>query len=122
MSHIEYESLIVAVTTSTSATSQTAGTYTGFVHAIDYAPSTSTPYSTDANFAITSEKGGLNILTIDNPTSTATYYPRAATATSTGATSTGSALVPLHNERLVVTISNGSSSGARSGTFEFFIS
>lgn len=113
MAYIAYEALAVTATSSGSIATNSAKTYNGFVHCVRYLPTTSstalTP-STGGSIDITAAVSGLAVLSLDD-TSTAkagTYYPRNATVTSTGATSTGNALIPLYNERFVVTMTSGS--------------
>jgi hypothetical protein len=63
------------------------------------------------------------ILTLEDPsTLAATYYPRSATVTTTGAASTGAARIPLSNERLLITVTSGATGDLpRTGTFDLYI-
>ena len=131
MAYIQYEALIVTVTTGgvglagPAATSYSAKTYNGFLHGVRFVNSTAgSSMAEDTILAIASEKSGDTVLNIASCTGTQTWYPRASLHNTTGAVlSTGAvAEFPLADERLAITITSGSTSGTRTGTFYFWVS
>lgn len=130
MAYIQYEALTVTVTTGGvglgggAATSYSAKTYNGFLHGIRYITVVGTSMAEDFVLAITSEKSGATVLSIPSCTGSQTWYPRLTAVNSTGAVmSSGTAVsFPLADERLAITITSGSTSGTRTGTFHFWVS
>lgn len=119
MSYIAYEKVLCSATSSGSITTYTTGIFTGLVHAVYYNPvmaATSQSISSgdvapQATVAIASEVGGLTILTLANASSAnvGVWYPRTlnTSALSSEAT-TGASAIPLHDERIGITITSGS--------------
>lgn len=119
MTYFAYERLLCSASSSGSITTLGAKTYIGYVHAVYYNPvlaaaTTSGNISSagGGTVAITAAVSGLPILTLTNASSAnlGAWYPRNAhtLSTSTGA-STGASPIPLHNERIQVVITSGSS-------------
>ena len=117
MTYIAYERVLCSATSSGSITTYTTGTYTGLVHAVHYNPvmaATSGNISsggTASSVAIASDVGGLTILTLADASSASlgAWYPRTiASSALSSAASTGACAVPLHEERIAITITSGS--------------
>ncbi len=128
MAIIQYESLLVTATSSGSIGTYTSKTWLGYVHTIVFAPTTSSTgltTSTGGSFAITAERSGLPVFALDDTSTTkaGTYYPRSTTVTTTGAASTGAVSIPLYNERMLVTMTSGSTTATtHTATFYFYVS
>ena len=128
MAHIEYEALTVTITTGTvgglagSGTGNSAKTYNGLLHAIQYVVGGSS-WAEDTVLAITAEKTAMSLLSL-TCTGAQTWFPRRTLVNAAGA-SLSSAIsepFPLADERIVVTVTSGSSGGTRTGTFRFWVS
>jgi len=132
MAYIQYEELPVSVTTSTgllggadpTQVTYSAGTYNGLLHGIRFVTgSGGSSMTEDMVLAVTGERSGATALGVAVCTGTQTWYPRLITGTSAGAVmSTGAGIqFPLANERLVFTITSGSSAGPATGTFHIWV-
>jgi len=128
---IQYEALAISATSSGSITSYSSKTYTGYVDAVAYLPTTSstglTP-TTGGAIVLTGELTSSVIWTLNDISNTGAalrmWYPRAPTvATTCSATaSTGVARVPLYNERILVTVTSGSTDAVtKTGTLRFYV-
>lgn len=119
--YLTKEALVVTTSSSGYVSTATSNIFNGFVQSIVYAPSTSVPYSTGSNVAISAGVSAAAIISLDNASS-GTYYPRLPTHTATGAASTGHALISLVNEGIAVIVTSGSTDGvAKVGTFTFYV-
>jgi len=132
MAYIDYEELTVSVTTSTGAlgggdptqASYSAKTFNGLLHGVRFVSgSGGSSMAEDMVLAITAERSGATALGVAVCTGTQTWYPRLITGTSAGAVmSTGAGIqFPLAHERLVFTITSGSTSGTRTGVFHIWV-
>jgi len=126
MANIQYEGLAVTATSSGVITTYSDTTFTGFVEMIRYVASATTSDvigNTASTILIQAERSGTDLISVATPATSATYYIRAATASTAGAGSTGSAQIPLYNERLLVTITSGSTdTTTKNGTIRFYVS
>ncbi len=105
----------------TTTTASTDSAYTpvanGIIRAIKYDGN----ISTTADLSITSETGGLNILTsLTIGTTTFQKYPVAVTVNTTNGSITNYAYVPVSEERIKVAVTN-SSAASQTGTFNIFV-
>lgn len=125
MAHFEYEAITLAATTSSGATGTSTKTYNGYLHAVQYVPSTSVPLSTGGNLAVTATRTGASLFVIENLGSTASglYFPRMGTVLSSDANtaSTGVGVLPLFDETVTWTISSGSTGGAKAGIVRLYV-
>ena len=125
MANIEYESWSLSATTSSgpSGSGATTKTWNGYLSAVQYVPSTSAIPSTGGSVAFTGTRTGITLFSFENLGSTAAgvYFPRVATVTTTGATSTGAGLLPLFDETITVTLSSASTGGTKTGAFRFYV-
>ena len=133
MSYVAYERVLCSATSSGSIATLSTGTYTGFVHAVYYNPVLAAATSSGnissggtGTVAITAAVSGLPILTLANASSAnlGAWYPRSGhyLTTSTDA-STGASPVPLHNERLQIAITSGSTTqDTKYCNIDFYIS
>ena len=123
MANIEYETWPLSATTSSGGSGATTKTWNGYLSAIQYVPSTSAIPSTGGLVAFTGTRTGMALFGFEDLGSTAAgiYFPRVATVTTTGATSTGVGLLPLFDETITITISCGSTGGTKTGAFRFFV-
>lgn len=121
--YIDYEALSIGATTSTDVvTSYTSKSFQGLLHCIQYVASTSTPWSTANNIAITGERTGLTFLNVPGTTGSTRWFPRGVVVTTTGGSTSGdSPLIPVFDERFLVTLTSGSTSGGTTGTLRFFV-
>ncbi len=128
MSYVAYEELVVTASSSGSITTYSAGTYTGFVHAVRYVPThagaTSGNISSGGGgtMAITSDVSGLSILSLADCSSAGggDYYPRNLNSDLTGAATTGASAIPLFNERFKVVMSSGSTTADTKSAHLYF--
>lgn len=126
MPYVNYEAFTVSATTDSSGGSgYSANAYNGCLQAIQYVENeTSTEaLSLTHGMAITAEKTSQELLSI-TCTGAQIWYPRAIGISSTGAAlSSGVDIAfPLHNERILVTLTSGATGGERSGTYRVWVS
>ena len=112
MAFIDYEAMAITATSSGTIATTSTKVFRGFLHAIEYDPSTASTIlpSTDSSMAITLDVTGRTVLSLEDMSTvhTGLYFPRVATVTTTGAASTGAEAIPIHDERVVVTMTSGS--------------
>ena len=94
----------------------------GFIHAINYRPTATTPWLGTMLIKVSSTDLSVVALSSGVTLSTAgwMYYPRAAKATNAAATTNISERIPLVDERLRVLVS-GSTLAGMTGTFDFYV-
>lgn len=122
MSFIQGSTNVVTTDASSAASTFTAETFTGYLHAIQYTPtSTATAMSTAMGCTISAEVSGMKLLSLSpfNSTVETLYQPRTNTHSSAGSTVAGFGLFPLVNERIRIDLSSGGV--AKVGTFRFYV-
>ena len=126
MAFIHSEDITLSPTTSTSPlAANSSKTYNGYLHAIQLDVSTSTPMSTGGLLEITGERTGMLLFSKANISADGRWLPRVVAVLSTDSdTATTGAVaerLPLFNERLVITVTSGSTSGTTSATLRLFV-
>ena len=123
MGYMDYEQLVVTATTSGVATANTVKSWRGKLYGVQFVASTSAPYSTQMNVVLSGERNGSTFLDLDNA-SAGLRLPRQFTVTSTGSTGLGTPVpqpFPLFEERISFTITSGSTSGTKTGTWRLYV-
>jgi len=94
----------------------------GFLEAVKYVPTATTPFVATADFRLESTDGLIVVMTsaVQLTTDGWIRYPRAAQETAAGATTTLEPRIPIHDQRLKVTVFN-STLAAMTGTFDIFL-
>ena len=123
MAFLRSEAINLAPTTSGALVVSTTGTYNGYLKAVQFTPSTSAPTSTGGLLGITGARTGLTLFSIANLATAGTFLPRLGTVLSTDATvtSTGSGSPPIFNEQLTITVTSGSTGGAKAAVLRLFV-
>lgn len=120
MTYLESSTCSVTSDASSAASTFTAQAFNGFLHAIQYTPS-STAFSTGMGATFTAENSGMKLLSLSpfNSTVDVLYAPRTSIHSTAGSTVAGFDRVPLVNERIKIELS--SAGAAKTGTFRFFV-
>lgn len=123
MAYLKYERLVASATTSGAVVTTSVETFNGYLRQVTFERTTvpGTPFSTTLGWVLSGERTTSALFSIDGSTVTTIYRPAVTTVTSTGATSTGSAPIPLAHERITVTVTSGSTEGTRYGIFHFYV-
>ena len=127
MGYVNFESIAITATSSGSHTHTSVKAYTGLVHMVRYIASatTSDVIGAGATIAITGERNGQTILSLTaGPSTSASYYVVDTTVDTAGSASTGSASIPLANERVIITVTSGSTQdgdAVKNGTINLFV-
>ena len=121
MAYLEKYTLTVT-STSTGADVNYTRPMVGYLHAISYRPTATTPWVATADVKVSSTDLSVVALTSAVQLTTAgwTLYPRFEQATNAGATTAISERMAIGGERLRV-LTNGSALAAMTGTFDFYI-
>ena len=119
---------VVDITTDANgdATAYTAEPVNGFIQAIRYVADGTSPYDNTADFTITTEASAQAVLTATNVAASASYYPRAATASVANAAALyagGGAsvndVIPVAGERIKIIVAQGGN--VKLGRFHVYV-
>jgi len=121
MAFLEKYTLTIT-STSTGADVNYTRPMVGYLHAISYRPTATTPWVATADVKVSSTDLSVVMLTsaVQLTTGGWTYYPRAPKATSAGATTAISESMAIASQRLRI-MTNGSTLASMTGTFDFFV-
>lgn len=127
MTYIRRHDTLVEMSAASGATVFTSAYLTGLLYAVEFEPSTDSPWSSNADFNITKEGGG-DVLHVDLGSGTGQmFFPRRAA----GTTSSGildpagntsgreGVMLPFANERAQIVVSSGGAT--TSGTVRFYL-
>lgn len=125
--HLNRQRVSIVTSTSGADSEYTSDPVNGLVHSVVYTASTSAALSSTCAVTITSETGGLTIYTTTNMNSTGfTVCPRLvdevidSTGGQVGTTDGNVAMYPVYNERILVTVTEGTSDSL-GGTFDVYV-
>ena len=127
MAFIKSEDISLAPTTSGALVVNSSNTYNGYLHAVQFIVSTSLT-STGGLLEVKGERTNIPLFTkadLSSGGAAGVYLPRLNTVLSTDAATLSTGLgwdkLPLFNERLVVTVTSGSTGGAKAATLRVFV-